>query len=119
MAFRLLGAVLVALMFTSCGDHKSDYRSTRDLAAAFGCREVVSPSHLPVYSKESCRFDGHRVAIWWFAKDGQSEGFLAASRGEGFVLGPRWLVKCWAGSDCRKIQRAIGGKAETSTGPIF
>jgi hypothetical protein len=119
MVIRGLGAVLAALVFTSCGAHKPDYGSTRGLATAFGCREVVSPSHLPVYSREICQYNGHRVAIWWFAKEGQSEGFLAASRGEGLVLGPRWLVKCWNGPDCQKIQRTIGGKAEISTGPIL
>lgn len=113
---RLALAVGSVCLLAGCGNSASGYRSPQAIAAAIGCHGLVVSPNLPTYRRGICEYQGHRVAISWFPKDGESAGFMIASRGDGFVLGDRWLVKCWYGPDCLAIQRTIGGKAGISTG---
>jgi hypothetical protein len=119
MGVRLIAVALgPALLLGACGHDDSDpkYGSPKAIAAAIGCRQLLAPTNIPAYRQEICTYKGHRVEITWFPKDGESTGFMYASRGNGFVLDSRWLVKCWHGEDCLAIQRTVGGRASVSTG---
>jgi hypothetical protein len=108
----------VVCILVGCGHNDSDpkYGSPQAIAAAIGRRQLLGPTNIPAYRQETCTYKGHRVEITWLPKDGESTDFMYASRGDGFVLNSRWLVKCWQGPDCIAIQRKVGGKSYTSTG---
>jgi hypothetical protein len=116
MWVRCLAVALGITIVAGCGHDDPGFVSPGPIVEAIGCHVIAGPFKSPPYDWEECRYNGHRVMVWSFPKDGESTGFMYASRGDGFVLGRRWLVKCWHGEDCLAIQRIIGGKAGISTG---
>jgi hypothetical protein len=79
-----------ASILVACGHNNDDpkYGSPQAIAATIGCRQSLGPTNIPAYRQEICTYKGHRVEITWFPKDGESTGFMYASRGDGSCSTP-------------------------------
>jgi|SRR3954468_4570655 hypothetical protein len=115
MKLAVLAITLLAGL-TACGHSEAKYNSTRALADKIQCSNYTKRATLRFYSDATCLVSEHDVHLYWFPHDGAAEGFMAASRGAGFVWGPNWLVMCSVAADCTSIQKLSGGQITTSTG---